>query len=265
MNLRAFLLATAASLAFASPAQADGPVFAVVSNSPPTRAELKGERAALARARATERRAAAAVTRADASSASAPLLSDQLDEQQAAAQLQVVADDAAARASELQQQVGILTTELQPIPPPTPSLPTSPTFGGASIGAEAVAIAEQYLGVPYRWGGADPATGFDCSGLTMYVYAQLGIQLRHYAADQWADLPHIDPSQLEPGDLLFFEPRLDGPGHVGIYIGADSLIEAPHTGDVVKIASLSQEAAAIGFVGAARPAAAIAPVNPFGF
>jgi peptidoglycan DL-endopeptidase CwlO len=264
MNLRAFLFATAASLAFASSAQADAPVFEIVPNTP-TQAELKGDRAALSRARATERRAAAAATRADASSTSAPLLSDQLDEQRAAAQLQVVADDAAAHTSELQQQIGILKTELQPVAPPTPSLPTSSALGGASIGAEAVAIAEQYLGVPYRWGGAAPASGFDCSGLTMYVYAQLGIQLRHYAADQWADLPHINPSQLEPGDLVFFEPRLDGPGHVGLYIGGDSFIEAPHTGDVVKIASLSQEAAAMGFVGAARPAAAIAPINPFGF
>jgi cell wall-associated NlpC family hydrolase len=264
MNLRAFLVASAASLAFVSSAQADGPVFAVIPNTP-TRGDLTTDRAALARARASERRAAAAVTRADAFSASAPLLSEQLDAERTAARLQVVADNAAARASELQQQIGILTTELQPVAPLTPSPPSAPILGSGSIGVEAVGIAEQYLGIPYLWGGADPATGFDCSGLTMYVYAQLGIRLRHYAADQWADLPHADPSQLEPGDLVFFEPRVEGPGHVGIYIGGDSFIEAPHMGDVVKIASLSEEAAAIGFVGAARPAAAIAPVNPFGF
>jgi cell wall-associated NlpC family hydrolase len=103
-------------------------------------------------------------------------------------------------------------------------------------------------------GGAAPLTGFDCSGLTMYVYAQLGISLPHFAAAQWNELPHVDASQLEPGDLVFFEPELDGPGHVGIYAGGGLFIEAPHTGDVVKLASFSQEAAEMGFVGVARPA-----------
>ena len=64
----------------------------------------------------------------------------------------------------------------------------------------------------------------------------------------------IPRDSLEPGDLVFFEPELDGPGHVGIYAGDDLFIEAPHTGDVVKLAHLSQEAAEMGFVGAARPA-----------
>jgi hypothetical protein len=134
------------------------------------------------------------------------------------------------------------------LPPELPDVPTN------TLGGQAVALAYQFLGVPYTWGGATPF-GFDCSGLTMYVYAQLGIQLPHYAADQWQMLPHVDASQLEPGDLVFFEPRSNGPGHVGIFAGGDNFIEAPHTGDVVKIASLSQEAAETGYVGAARPSA----------
>jgi len=139
--------------------------------------------------------------------------------------------------------------------PLAPALPLATTSGPSSeIGVTAVSIADEYLGVPNRWGGADPPTGFDCSGLTMYVYSQLGIWLPHYAAAQWNELPHVHASQLEPGDLVFFAPELDGPGHVGIYAGGDDFIEAPHTGDVVKLASLSREAAEMGFVGAARPA-----------
>jgi peptidoglycan DL-endopeptidase CwlO len=125
--------------------------------------------------------------------------------------------------------------------------PASPT------GASAVAIAMHYLGVPYKWGGAVPATGFDCSGLTRFVYQQLGISLVHYAATQFASYPKLDPAQLQPGDLVFFEPKLDGPGHVGLYIGNDQIIEAPHTGALVRISSFSGEAAALGFLGAVRP------------
>jgi cell wall-associated NlpC family hydrolase len=226
--------------------------------------ELSADRRMLAQVHVREQRTMAALARADAMSASSQLLSDQLDAERAAAQLQLSADDSAAQASQLQQEIATLASELRPV---APSLfdPLASASAGSATGDEAVAIAEQYLGVPYRWGGADPLTGFDCSGVTMYVYAQLGVQLRHYAADQWNDLPHVDPAQLQPGDLVFFEPRWNGPGHVGIYTGGDSFIEAPHTGDVVKIASLSQEAAALGFVGAARPLTAAAATAPFGY
>jgi cell wall-associated NlpC family hydrolase len=86
-----------------------------------------------------------------------------------------------------------------------------------------------------------------------FVYAQLGIALPHYAAWQFAAFPKLDPSQLEPGDLVFFEPRADGPGHVAIYAGNDTIIEAPHTGALVRVGSLSGSAAAMGFLGAVRP------------
>lgn len=130
---------------------------------------------------------------------------------------------------------------------------------GTPTGQAAVALAMNYLGVPYRWGGAVPATGFDCSGLVRFVYAQLGINLVHYAASQFAAFPKLDPAQLAPGDLVFFEPKADGPGHVAMYIGHDEMIEAPHTGAVVRISSFSGAAAAMGFLGAVRPYAAPAP------
>ena len=103
------------------------------------------------------------------------------------------------------------------------------------LGSQAVAIAQRYLGVPYVWGGASPS-GFDCSGLTMYVYAQLGIGLGHYTGSQYNAGPHVSMSQLAPGDLVFFYAGHD---HVGIYMGGGLFIHAPHTGDVVKISSLS--------------------------
>jgi cell wall-associated NlpC family hydrolase len=132
--------------------------------------------------------------------------------------------------------------------------PASPT------GASAVAIARHYLGVPYRWGGAIPASGFDCSGLTRFVYAQLGVNLPHYAASQFAAFAKLDPAELQPGDLVFFEPKFDGPGHVALYIGNDQMIEAPHTGALVRISSFSRAAAQMGFLGAVRPYTEVAPV-----
>jgi NlpC/P60 family len=124
---------------------------------------------------------------------------------------------------------------------------------GGSVGAKAVRIAMQYLGVPYLWGGADPITGFDCSGLTMYVYAQLGIHLTHYTGSQFYEGARVPPWALQPGDLLFFEPSSRGPQHEGMYIGNGQFIQAPHTGDVVKISSLSEPRYAFDFVGAVRP------------
>jgi cell wall-associated NlpC family hydrolase len=126
---------------------------------------------------------------------------------------------------------------------------------GTPAGDAAVSIAERYLGVPYVWGGNTPSTGFDCSGLTQFVYAQLGVWLPHYAAAQFLAYPRLDPSQLAPGDLVFFEPKADGPGHVAIYAGNGQIIEAPHTGAVVRVGSLAGAAASLGFLGAVRPAA----------
>ena len=99
----------------------------------------------------------------------------------------------------------------------------------------AVQAAQAELGKPYQWGAAGPDT-FDCSGLTMYSYAQAGISLPHYTGDQWNQGRHVSQGELQPGDLVFFEQSL---GHVGVYIGNGNFIHAPHTGDVVKISALS--------------------------
>jgi peptidoglycan DL-endopeptidase CwlO len=112
-------------------------------------------------------------------------------------------------------------------PPPTPA----PSGGGHPAAAQ---LALQYLGVPYLWGGATPA-GFDCSGLVMYVYAKLGVSLPHYAAAQYQLGVPVPRSDLQPGDLVFFS----GLDHVGIWLGGNQFVDAPQTGDVVKIETLS--------------------------
>lgn len=110
-----------------------------------------------------------------------------------------------------------------------------------------VGIAMQYLGVPYVWGGASPS-GFDCSGFSMYVYAQVGVSLPHHAASQYGMGSPVSKDQLAPGDLVFF----NGLGHMGIYIGGGQFIHAPHSGDVVKISSLSDSWYASTWVGGRR-------------
>jgi cell wall-associated NlpC family hydrolase len=108
-----------------------------------------------------------------------------------------------------------------------------------------VAYAMSQLGVPYVWGGASPG-GFDCSGLVMWAYAQVGVSLPHSSYAQWGYGVPVSADQLEPGDLVFF----DGLGHVGLYIGGGQFIEAPHTGAFVQISNLADRMG--DYVGARR-------------
>ncbi len=138
---------------------------------------------------------------------------------------------ASARYQTLQQQQTLALSQ-------TPVGVTA-SAGGSTVAPPSqyggvVGIAMRYLGVQYVWGGASPA-GFDCSGLVMYVYAQVGVSLPHYTGAQWNVGVPVSRGDLQPGDLVFF----DGLGHVGIYIGNNEFIHAPHTGDVVKISSIS--------------------------
>jgi cell wall-associated NlpC family hydrolase len=128
-----------------------------------------------------------------------------------------------------------------------------PVIGAApppdgSKASQVIAIAMQYLGIPYVWGGASPSQGFDCSGLTSYAYAQIGVYLPHHAASQWNYGVPVAREDLQPADLVFF----NGLGHMGMYIGGGQFIHAPHTGDVVKISSLYDDWYASTWVGARR-------------
>jgi len=135
-----------------------------------------------------------------------------------------------------QQQADQRQASLAPtVPVSAPSAPSAPpsTAPPARYGG-VVGIAMRYLGTPYVWGGASPS-GFDCSGFVMYVFSQIGVSLPHSSYAQYGYGSPVSLGSLQPGDLVFF----DGLGHVGIYIGGGSFIHAPHTGDVVKISSIS--------------------------
>jgi cell wall-associated NlpC family hydrolase len=110
----------------------------------------------------------------------------------------------------------------------------------------AVQAAFSVIGTPYVWGGSSPQTGFDCSGLTMWSWAQAGVGLPHSAADQYAVLPHVDRSELQPGDLLFFYTPIS---HVAIYVGGGMVIEAHHPGTSV----MEDAPDWASYVGAGRP------------
>ena len=91
------------------------------------------------------------------------------------------------------------------------------------------------LGVPYRWAGASPEGGFDCSGLIMWAYAQVGRSLPHSSRALYDMSRRIPTDQLQPGDLVFYNSPVS---HVGLYIGGGQMIHAPHTGSVVQIQSI---------------------------
>jgi len=152
-----------------------------------------------------------------------------------------------AQQQQLREQAALLNPAFTSSPigvQPPGSGPAPPPAKYGSV----VAIALQYLGVPYVWGGESPATGFDCSGLVAFVYAQIGVVLPHNAAAQYGYGVPVARDQLEPGDLVFF----DDLGHVGLYIGGGSFVQAPQTGDVVKITSIDDPWAISHYYGARR-------------
>ncbi len=114
------------------------------------------------------------------------------------------------------------------------STPEGSTVAPPNVHGGVVGIAMRYLGVPYVWGGSTPR-GFDCSGFVAYVFAQIGVSLPHSSYAMFGMGTPVSIGELQPGDLVFFT----GASHMGIYIGGGQFIHSPHTGDVVKISSLS--------------------------
>jgi cell wall-associated NlpC family hydrolase len=118
----------------------------------------------------------------------------------------------------------------------------------------ALAEAKKYLGTPYLWGGSTPKTGFDCSGLVQWAYAKAGIHIPRVTDQQIlaSGGTAVTRSHLLPGDLVFFRDSTGYVHHVGISLGGDKFIHAPHTGDVVKVSSLKDSYYAREFTGGRR-------------
>jgi len=136
---------------------------------------------------------------------------------------------------------------------------------GAARGRLVVHSALKWIGTPYSWGGGNASgptygigrgartRGFDCSGLALYSWAQVGVKLDHYTGSQWNSGPRVPLSMLSPGDLVFFARNVKDPDtihHVGIFVGRGRMVEAPYTGERVRISSIWRK----GLIGAVRPA-----------
>ncbi|HUE86968.1 MAG TPA: C40 family peptidase [Vicinamibacterales bacterium] len=142
---------------------------------------------------------------------------------------------------------GAPTTPGAPPRTDAPRLPGPTAFDGYSISSTALSL----RGAPYRNGGVDPA-GFDCSGLVKYVFEQHGVAMPREARRQFEVGRPVEPSSLEPGDLVFFTTVAPGASHVGILVGGDQFVHAPTSSGVVRVESLSSQYWSSRFVGAKR-------------
>ncbi len=154
---------------------------------------------------------------------------------------QQAAQERAAQAVQVQAAAASAQTQATQTFAATPVGVSAATPEGATVvppssHSGVVGVALSYIGTPYVWAGASPG-GFDCSGLVMYSYAQVGVSLPHSSYAMWGDGTAVPRDQLEPGDLVFF----NGLGHVGIYIGGGEYVHAPHTGTTVQVSSLDSD------------------------
>jgi cell wall-associated NlpC family hydrolase len=144
----------------------------------------------------------------------------------------------------------------KPAPTPAPKSSTPPAANPAPTGANAsaiVAFARTLVGDPYQWGGESPTTGFDCSGLVQYVFAHFGINLPRTSYEQFDAGARVSFSQLEPGDLVFFDANGPGASHVGLYIGGGQFIAADTPAQGVRLDSFADPYWGAHFVGAIVP------------
>jgi len=219
----------------------------VLGRSQVTLASMKGtlgsEVAAAAQAKAEKEAAAAAAAAAARQAAAA-----------------AAAAAAAQQAAQVVSELGGTTQAATQAANQASSAAGGPTVGfsgtSSAQGQAAVRAAESQLGVPYVWGGETPGIGFDCSGLTQWSWAQAGVSIPRTSQTQYATVPHVPLSDLQPGDLLFYY-NLDGTGtvdHVAMYVGSgpygsQTVIQAPYTGATVQYVALYTN----GLVAAGQP------------
>jgi peptidoglycan DL-endopeptidase CwlO len=163
--------------------------------------------------------------------------------ERAAAAASAAAASAAANAAARRAPAGGAAPARQTAADNAPSY----NFPAPSAGAaRAVAAAKSQIGVPYVWATSEPGVSFDCSGLTMWAWAQAGVSMGHFTGAQYNQFPHVPYEAMQPGDLVFFGGDLH---HVGLFIGGGMMIDAPHTGAWVRYASVYGS----DFAGAVRP------------
>ena len=133
------------------------------------------------------------------------------------------------------------------LPPFASERLTAHRYDGRAVAEFALA----FRGVPYRFGGADPA-GFDCSGLVQYVFAQYGIYVPRIVEDQWQQGDKIKPEDIKPGDLLFFSTKGPGASHVAIALDAERFVHAPNSAGVVRVEALTSAYWGSRYIGARR-------------
>lgn len=158
----------------------------------------------------------------------------------------LVAEEQARRQAEEERRTREELARRRRNPSPSPSqgpLPNAPAPNQRA--GIAVDTAKAQLGKPYLW-AADGPESFDCSGLTMYAWAKAGVSLPHSSRAQYASLPHVSIDNLAPGDLVFYGNPIH---HVGMFIGEGQMVNAPQTGQNVRINSIYRS----DFTGASRP------------
>jgi peptidoglycan DL-endopeptidase CwlO len=123
--------------------------------------------------------------------------------------------------------------------------------GSTTLGEVAAFFAVERVGVPYRYGGESPDTGFDCSGLVRWSYARVGVDVPHNSQALYSVGKKVARDAMQPGDVLFFR----GLGHVGLYLGSGRMVHAPQTGEQVEIVELSETNYGRRLIGARRVSA----------
>lgn len=146
----------------------------------------------------------------------------------------------ASKVDESQSLVNASMDQVKKIRSEAPRVTPSRGANSAPVSSNnVIAYASNFLGTPYLWGGTSPSTGFDCSGFTQYVYSHFGINLGRTTYDQINDGYGVSKDELQAGDLVFFGKNGD-PTHMGIYVGNNTYIHSPRTGDVLKISPMTR-------------------------